>query len=95
MMGGHDGFWGAWGGLGVGLMVLVWLAVLGLVAWAVVRLGSSRPGGSTAAPPPDSARSLLDQRLARGEIDAEEYARVRRLIEGRTVPDPVTRDRAK
>lgn len=52
---------------------LVGLAVLVLLVWLVVRLtGGGRDGTATS-----SARRILDDRYARGEIDEEEYRRRR------------------
>ena len=52
---------------------LVGLAVLVLLVWLVVRLtGGGRDGTGTS-----SARRILDDRYARGEIDEEEYRRRR------------------
>jgi putative membrane protein len=45
---------------------LFWALVIGLAVFLVVRL--VRP-----ATPQSNARAILDERLARGEIDAEEY----------------------
>ena len=71
------------GGMGAGgwlLMALLWGSFLAVVIWAVARLfpGSrsgrgepSTPGGG------ESAGSLLDQRLATGEIDEDTYVRLR------------------
>jgi putative membrane protein len=56
-----------WGWLGMTLMVLLTVAILVLVIWAVTR----RPGEITGREP--SAREQLDARLARGEIDTQEY----------------------
>jgi uncharacterized membrane protein len=56
------------------------IAVLALLIWAAYALvtnSAHRPGrnqGST------SARRVLDQRLARGDIDPAEYERLRELI---------------
>lgn len=62
------GVWhGWWGGL---WMLLLWVAILLLVVWAV-RTGA--PGGSD---PRASARAILAERLARGEITVEEYRRL-------------------
>lgn len=51
--------------------LLIVAALLGLGTWAVARL-SHRPGG---------AIQILEERLARGEIDAEEFQRRRGLLE--------------
>lgn len=45
-------------------MVLFWVAVFAGIAWLV------RTAGGTRRP---SARELLDERFARGEIDVDEY----------------------
>ena len=37
---------------------------------------------------PGSARRILDERLARGEIDAEEYRRLRETLDGAARPEP-------
>lgn len=82
-------YWGSggvhwWGAL---LMSIGMIAFWGLVIWAAWALLSSlnrRPDSSHR--PPD-ARTILDERLARGEIDPEEYRRLRDLISGdRTAP---------
>lgn len=63
MMGGYgDGWWilmWVW-------MAAFWLLVIAGVVWFVWRL--QRPGGD-----PSEAREILKQRLARGEIDVEQY----------------------
>lgn len=51
------------------VLILVGLLVLGYVAVAV---GRRRSGGSDVGPG-SSARRILDERYARGEIDDEEY----------------------
>lgn len=58
--------------IGVGLLILAYLAVL----LAKGGLGSSRgrdPGSEAGS----SARRILDERYARGDIDEEEYRRRR------------------
>lgn len=57
-------------------MSLVMIAFWGLVAWVVVTL--VRQSGRQPRDP--DAQSLLDERLARGEIDEEDYRRRRDLI---------------
>ncbi len=57
-----------------GLAVLVVIVVAGV--WAVIHFtGPERPGRSGSDP-----REILDQRYARGEIDHEEYQRIRREL---------------
>jgi uncharacterized membrane protein len=55
------------------------IAVLGLLSWAgyILLAGSSRRRGSK--PEEGSPRQILDERLARGEIDAAEHQRLLRL----------------
>jgi uncharacterized membrane protein len=50
-----------WGWAGMTLMTVLTVAIVGLVVWAVTSDRKAR------------ARDLLDGRLARGEISAEEY----------------------
>ena len=72
---GHDGGWG-WGGWL--LMSLTMLAFLALVAWGVFLVWRStahpRSGGSEhQSPARQPPEEILAERLARGEIDADEY----------------------
>ncbi len=70
--GAHWAFWQAslmWVG-----MIVFW----GLLIWAIYALITA----ATRKPPrqDSSAREILDQRLARGDIDEAEYQRLRDLI---------------
>ncbi|MBO0770025.1 MAG: SHOCT domain-containing protein [Actinobacteria bacterium] len=77
-------FWngGGWAFWQVALMWVVMIAFWGLVIWAIYALVTSltrRPGqgqrsGEHGA---GDARQILDERLARGEIDPDEYQRLR------------------
>ncbi len=72
---GHNGDWG-WGGWL--LMSLTMLAFLALVAWGVflVWRSTTHPhsvGGEHGSPVRQSPEEILAERLARGEIDADEY----------------------
>ena len=82
MMGWYDNGWGS--GLGMLLMLLVWGGLIGLGVWAVARLtrGESRPA------PTENPRQILDRRLASGDIDGEQYAEARHLLEGRGAVTP-------
>lgn len=87
---GDDGFM-TWGWMGV--MPLVWIALLGLAIWAgylVFRstgADGTRPGPPTAPPlrERETPEEILDRRLAEGSIDPDAYdAARRRLQEHRT-----------
>lgn len=76
----HDGHWGGGGWWWVAWPIgwLVFLAVLGVLVWFVVR-ASQRPGATYPSSPAgpsnatEGARRILAERFARGEIDEEEY----------------------
>lgn len=68
--------WTGWG-IHWGWMVGFWAIVFGLIAWAVVRVAPTTPDRDQAG-----ARSILDQRYARGELDDEEYRRRRGELRG-------------
>jgi len=74
---GDMGTFGGWGaGFGWIFMILFWaLIVLAIVAIVKWLMGTS---GGTGSPPPKSARQILDERYARGEIDQDEYERKKR-----------------
>lgn len=65
-------------GFGSGSMILWWLFIIaGLAALAWWLLSFSRSNT-----PRKSARDILDERFARGEIDREEYEQRKRDLEG-------------
>ena len=64
-------YWGA-------LMMVAFLGALIAVAYLAFR------GGRFEMRPRPTARELLDERLARGEISAEEYAEKKAVLEGRS-----------
>ena len=77
MMGQGGMMGGGWGIFGI-RGILVPLLLGGLVAaivWAVTQLGSGRHAAGSARVHDQSAEEILQQRIARGEIDAEEYKR--------------------
>jgi putative membrane protein len=60
-----SGTGGGWMWLWGTLMMLTWVAVIAAAVWLVARsLGGQRT---------DSARQILDERYARGELSTEEY----------------------
>jgi putative membrane protein len=71
--GSHVAFW---------QLCVMWLGMIAfwaLVAWAVYALvrGATRGSGGPTGQPPTDARHILDARLARGEIEVDEYQRLR------------------
>ena len=79
MMGWYGGAgWGGW--LVMTLMMLAFWA--GLVFGGLVLYRSLRQGDGRSVPGQDAER-LLDERFARGEIDAEEYRTRRDLLRSR------------
>jgi putative membrane protein len=75
MMGWYDMTWVGWL-LNCALVLLLWaLSVAAIIAALRAWSGSGRD--AEAGP---SARQSLDDRFARGEIDAEEYVRDRDLL---------------
>ena len=71
-------------------MILLWAVLLGVIVWAVVRIVPSRRAGEAPAthvapPRAETAREILERRLASGEIDAETYDEIAsRLGEAKT-----------
>lgn len=69
-------------GCGGGMMLfgsLLLLALLGGVAWLIVTLVRRSSGGADAGP--SGALGILEERYARGEIDAEEFDDRRRRLQ--------------
>lgn len=62
-------------------MLIFWALVVALIVWVVRSSGAPRAGQAEPGVPPDkpaepphaTARDILDQRYARGEISDEEY----------------------
>jgi putative membrane protein len=81
-------FWfgGGWAWWQAGLMWLAMIAFWALLIWASYALVTGiarRPGEPGYRSGQDGgARPILDERLARGEVDAEEYQRLRHLLDG-------------
>ncbi|MFI4971215.1 MAG: SHOCT domain-containing protein [Hyphomicrobiales bacterium] len=74
-------FWNGNGGWSSWTVALMWFGMLvfwALVAWGVVALvrtsGTNRPASSA------DPEKILKERLARGEITTDEYARLRNVI---------------
>ncbi len=82
---GNGTHWGLWV-----LMIVAMIVFWGALAWIIVTLVRHRSAptvpppvhGSAMPPPGPDALGILNERLARGDIDGEEYTRRRALIEG-------------
>jgi putative membrane protein len=65
---GYEWSWGA--ALFMVLNMILWVALIGVVIWSIVRWTSRRgPADDDKAGP--SARDILQQRYSRGELDTE------------------------
>ena len=62
-----------------GLMIVVWAAIIGTLAWM-----AALPTHPRRTPPPDQDRKVLEERFVRGEIDAQEYYDRLEALERRT-----------
>lgn len=82
MMFGEEWGWHAGMGFGAGLlMVVFWVLVIaGLVA--LLRLLFSASGGVPGRQTGKTALEILEERFARGEIDAQEFEERRRILKG-------------
>lgn len=68
-------------GFGLLMMLFGFLVVVGIIAlivWAVLQFTGD--AGRGRRPDGESAREILDRRYARGEIDHEEYQRIRQEL---------------
>jgi len=70
-----------WDGMGVAgwfLMTVFWVALIAAIIWAVGNLFPGRNSGEpTSVGRSERPEEILDQRLARGEIDSSTYDELR------------------
>jgi putative membrane protein len=84
--------WGAfgWGGmLLMQLSMVLWVVVIGVLVWALVRwlgMQSSSSGPPPAGPAGPSALEILRQRYVRGEIDLTTFKQMYERLEGSRSP---------
>ncbi|MFG2121985.1 SHOCT domain-containing protein [Streptomyces sp. NPDC048710] len=77
-------YWNGGGWAWMVFMPLLWVVLLGLVIWAVVRL--THPAGHDSSshgwkqPPRETPKEILDRRFASGEIDAATYTEARERL---------------
>ena len=74
MMGYYGGF-GLMGGLGMGVGMILWVVLITLAIWAVLRLFASQNRQVVESP-----LETLKQRYARGEISEAEFERVKQTL---------------
>ena len=75
----HD--WWTGGGWGMGFGWLFMLLPLALFIILVLILVRSYDSDRGRMPPPKTAREILDERFAKGEIDREEYEMRRKVLD--------------
>ena len=66
-------------GFGGGFMWLFWILLIVAMVWAVKAIASADQRRHSTEKPP---LEILQDRLARGEIDEEEFQRKRKLLNG-------------
>ena len=71
---GYGGY-GLFGGLGMGLGMIVWILVIAAIAWALIALFGDRTD-----PQEETPLDILERRFAKGEIDEAELERARRRL---------------
>lgn len=65
------------------IMILTWVALIAIVGLVIARLFPSRDvERPTAATPAPTPQQVIDERLAKGEIDVEAYERIRGTLSG-------------
>jgi uncharacterized membrane protein len=70
--GGHGDWWV--------LMLIGMFVFAGLIVWAIYAFSRNSARPNQLGDSPTDARTILDQRLTRGEIDNQEYTKLRELI---------------
>ncbi|HEX9092764.1 MAG TPA: SHOCT domain-containing protein [Coriobacteriia bacterium] len=90
----RGGGFGLLGGMGLGLIgLLLFLVFVGVVVWLLVKATKGRaPAWAASVPaapsaPADSALAIVRERLARGEIDSEEYEKLVTVLDGTRLAD--------
>ena len=78
-MPGYDPTMWGWGMTMMFMMPLLCIGVAALIVWLVVRLMRQEPGGHGSSGQQTAVR-ILEERLARGEIDLEEFRSRRAAI---------------
>jgi putative membrane protein len=92
-MEGMDGMMGAGFMIGFMILGLIFLvAIIALVVWLLMRLFPNLRGAERQETRGDSAEQILQERFARGEIDAEEYEHSLEVRRGKSGAESQTTD---
>jgi len=70
------------------LWIVLAVALVVAVVWAIANVTHRDSGGAAALA--RSGRNILDERLARGEVEPDEYDRLRERLEHPTPPQTPT-----
>jgi putative membrane protein len=85
-----DGF--GWGWLMMSFGTILWIAVLIVLVWAIIRWLERRRGvhgqGPATSLNEPSALEILRRRYARGEIDSATFEQMRQQLETSTMQEP-------
>lgn len=92
MMWGNHGFWGSgWGWPVFAIMAVAMIACIAMMARMMMRHGPSPPTWETSNRAEEPPEQILERRLASGEIDVEEFRRLRDALQpARTSPAEAT-----
>lgn len=72
-----DGWGSGYGMIFMGLFWLLIITLIGTLIWFLIKKGSSTAG----KPSDETPQEILKKRYARGEIDDEQYRRMKKEIE--------------
>ena len=75
------GFGMGFGGLGLIGMILFWVAVIAGIVWLVKTISGSNAQFPMQMQNGMSAREILDQRYAHGELNSEQYATMKKDLQ--------------
>jgi putative membrane protein len=81
----NDGSGAGTNWLWMGGMFVFWFAVIGIGIWLVFRLTDQRGSETRSSETP---RAALDRRFASGEVNVDQYAEARRLLETKPLSRP-------
>jgi len=76
------GFGGSMG-IGMGFGWIIWLVIIGVAIWAIIRLTNNTTqstGSRTSNSKQDTPVDILKKRYARGEISEEEFEEMRNKL---------------